>query len=87
MKPKKTKHKQTLIPTALVALVFTNPLVAQDTAIDDKAAAELAKKPANPVAALISVPVQNNWNFGIGPDGACASPSSSCSRNEQSTRG
>ena len=29
--------------------------------------AELAKKLNNPVAALVSVPVQNNWDFGIGP--------------------
>jgi hypothetical protein len=34
---------------------------------DDKAeAAELAKKLQNPVANLISVPIQNNWDFGIG---------------------
>ena len=38
-------------------------------ATDDKASqeAELAKKLQNPVAALISVPIQNNWDFGIGP--------------------
>jgi len=30
-------------------------------------AAELAKKLQNPVASLISVPIQNNWDFGIGP--------------------
>ena len=29
--------------------------------------AELAKKLQNPVAALISVPIQNNWDFGFGP--------------------
>jgi len=29
-------------------------------------AAELAKKLQNPVADLISVPIQNNWDFGIG---------------------
>ena len=29
-------------------------------------AAELAKKLQNPIADLISVPVQNNWDFGIG---------------------
>src|SRR5260370_14098998 len=29
--------------------------------------AELAKKLQNPLASLISVPIQNNWDFGIGP--------------------
>jgi len=33
-------------------------------------AAELAKKLQNPVANLISVPIQNNWDFGIGPEKA-----------------
>ncbi len=32
--------------------------------------AELAKKLQNPVANLISVPIQNNWDFGIGPEDA-----------------
>ncbi len=37
---------------------------------DERArAAELAKKLSNPVAALISVPLQNNFDFGAGPDG------------------
>lgn len=30
-------------------------------------AAELAQKPSNPVANRITVPVQFNWDFGIGP--------------------
>jgi hypothetical protein len=48
-----------------------HPAIAQDAAADDKAAAaELAKKLANPVASLISVPIQNNWDFGIGPANA-----------------
>jgi len=29
--------------------------------------AELAKKTLNPIASLISVPLQSNWDFGIGP--------------------
>jgi hypothetical protein len=29
--------------------------------------AELAKKLSNPIASLISVPIQNNWDFNIGP--------------------
>jgi hypothetical protein len=50
------------------ALSFTTTLLAQDAASDPKAAeAELAKKLQNPVASLISVPIQNNWDFGIGP--------------------
>jgi len=31
------------------------------------AEAELAMKLQNPVASLVSVPLQNNWDFGIGP--------------------
>jgi len=39
---------------------------------EDEAAkqAELVKKTLNPVADLISVPIQNNWDFGIGPSDA-----------------
>jgi hypothetical protein len=32
--------------------------------------AELVKDSLNPVAELISVPLQNNWDFGIGPEEA-----------------
>jgi hypothetical protein len=40
------------------------------TGDDAKAdAAEMAKKLANPIGALISVPFQNNFDFGAGPDG------------------
>ena len=39
-----------------------------DTKADDETSdeADLAKKLQNPVASLISVPIQNNWDFGIG---------------------
>jgi hypothetical protein len=43
----------------LILLSASLSLPAQDT--------ELAKKLANPVADLISVPVQSNYDFGIGP--------------------
>ena len=33
---------------------------------DNAQAAELAKKLQNPVASLVQVPIQNNWDFGIG---------------------
>src|SRR5271157_2868944 len=63
-----------LLAAALVsALAFsTTALFAQEAPTDDKAAAEaeLAKKLQNPVANLISVPIQNNWDFGIGPANA-----------------
>jgi len=37
---------------------------------ESKSAEELAKETQNPVANLISVPFQNNFNFGIGPNDA-----------------
>ncbi len=64
----KTKTRFTI---ALVGVMtITTPIFAQEAATDAKAAAaELAKKLSNPVAALISVPLQNNFDFGAGPDG------------------
>ena len=44
----------------LLAVVFAAPAFAQDEA-------ELAKKLANPVASLISVPIQANYDENIGP--------------------
>ena len=69
----KTVSKPNLLVAALVcALTFatTATLFAQDADADKAAAAELAKKLANPVASLISVPIQNNWDFGIGSENA-----------------
>jgi hypothetical protein len=49
---------------AIVCLVFfaAGPALAQPD--DDK----LAKQTQNPIANLISVPLQNNFNFGVGPE-------------------
>ena len=35
---------------------------------ETKSAEELAKETQNPIANLISVPFQNNFNFGFGPN-------------------
>jgi hypothetical protein len=47
----------------------SKPAVAAAAPTDEaaKQAAELAKAAQNPVANMISVPIQNNTNFGIGP--------------------
>lgn len=65
---KTTPMKNIIAAGLIVTLAFTNTLVAQEVASADKDnEAELAKKLSNPVASLISVPIQNNWDFGIGP--------------------
>jgi len=46
-------------------LVFANNLIAQE-AKEELSDEELAKKLANPVSSLISLPLQNNSDFGIG---------------------
>jgi len=62
---------QLIIAAVLIGvLAFTTTLRAQEAPTDQAdAAAELAKKLSNPVAALISVPLQSNFDFGAGPNG------------------
>lgn len=54
-------RKATLI---VLTMVLNQSLAAE--AVKEKNAEELAMKLQNPVANLISVPFQNNWDFGIG---------------------
>lgn len=57
----KFNYKRLLLSIVLTATVFL--VQAQDTESD---AAALAKKAQNPIANMISVPIQNNTNFGMG---------------------
>jgi len=53
---------------ALVAALMVSGMVSARhvCAAEEESATELAKKTQNPVADLISVPFQNNFNFGVG---------------------
>jgi hypothetical protein len=53
---------------ACIAAILTLPGLAQPAA-DEDSADKLRKEAQNPVASLISVPIQENWNFNIGPSG------------------
>lgn len=64
----KTSSRQSWRLALALSLTLATSLVAQNPADDEKAKAiELARKLQNPVANLVSVPIQNNWDFGIGP--------------------
>ncbi len=54
------------VAAALVSMTFPGAAPAQETAGDDAAA--LAQRLANPIASLISVPIQFNYDSGFGPD-------------------
>lgn len=71
------KHKSLSKLSLLAAFsIYSIPLHAEEPSAtienapaDSANAEELAMKLANPIASLISVPFQNNFDFGMGPDG------------------
>jgi hypothetical protein len=62
--PTRARRRAFLLAAMLLLLLRPNPTAAQD------AQADLAKQLQNPVASLISVPLQHNLDFGIGPNDA-----------------
>jgi len=64
MKQKIMKRFRCLGVLSAVLLLLS---VLAGPAIGAQSEEELAKATLNPVAAMISLPIQNNWDFGIGP--------------------
>ncbi len=65
----KSRHHLMKAPITILTLGLlglSTPLFAQESG--DAQAAELAKQLSNPVASLISLPFQANWDFGLGDD-------------------
>ena len=54
----------------LLTFAFLSANAAESASDQDSKTEELAKETQNPIANLISVPFQNNFNFGIGPNDA-----------------
>ena len=50
-----------------VCVVIAFAMVAHKAWAEDNNAQDLAKAAQNPVADMISLPLQNNTNFGVGP--------------------
>ena len=54
--------------TLLFAAAAWGQTTTQTPAAESQEAQELAKQLSNPVASLIGVPFQSNWEFGVGPE-------------------
>ena len=64
-----TRIRSGLAVTLAMSLAMPGVMWAQDAAVAPSEA-ELAKQSQNPVGDLISLPFQNNTNFGVGPEDA-----------------
>src|SRR5512137_158694 len=54
---------------ALIVVMLSSPLMAQEAKpAAEPSAADLAKQLSNPIADLVSLPLQLNWQEGVGPD-------------------
>lgn len=60
--------KAHLVSPGVIVVLAAALLCTADSARAQDQESELAKKVQNPVADLISLPFQNNTNFGVGPD-------------------
>jgi hypothetical protein len=58
-----------MLRVKIAVATLTIALLATTDAFAQQSTEELAKAAQNPVAAMISVPFQNNTNFDVGPYG------------------
>src|SRR5262245_6285298 len=68
--PMRLSMRGTVPVLCLIAVLMTAPLWAAEEGTTAESATDLAKKTQNPVADLISVPFQNNFNLSAGPNDA-----------------